>query len=95
VEASIPHLKAVSVSAFSDVFAMGEKLAHKSIIYSRKPKPWLFAEENIDWALIETDIKDVKKAAKNCNYEFVLRDVYDIFGDRTRLAHFVDIAKNI
>lgn len=92
---NIPQIQAVSVSAFSDANSMGEKLSGKPIIFSRKPKPWFFADENPNWQEIEKDMRETAHAARNCNYEFILRDVYDIFGDRRRMARFVDLARNL
>lgn len=91
---NIPSIQAVSVSAFSDVDALGEQLRGRPIIFSRKPKPWFFAAAEPDWPQIEADLRGAARAARGCNYEFILRDVYDIFGDRKRMARFVELARN-
>jgi hypothetical protein len=93
IEGAFGNLRAVSVSAFSNVDIMGEKLAHKKTVFSRKPIPWYFSNQEPYWELIEEDLAHVKRAAKDCNYELIFRDVYDIFGDRTRLARWVNLAR--
>jgi hypothetical protein len=93
VEKYIPNLKAVSVSGFSDINVIGEKLAGKPVIFSRKPKPWFLAHKEPYWNELEKDLKETKKAAAKCNYEFIFRDLYNIFGDRTRLRKWVNMAR--
>ncbi|HHW47750.1 MAG TPA: hypothetical protein GXX14_03920 [Clostridiaceae bacterium] len=95
VKKVIPNLKAVSVSAFSDIWKMGEKLSNSDIVFSRKPIPQYLSIKEPEWELLKKDLEDTAKAARNCKYEFILRDVYQIFGDRERLKRWTLMAKAV
>ena len=43
----------------------------------------------------EPDLRRTYEAARDCNVELLFRDVYDIAGDRTRLARWVELARSV
>jgi hypothetical protein len=92
VAKAIPNLRAVSVSGWSDPFAMGEMLG-KRYVYSRKPTPAYISGASPNWALVEKDVRDTLSAAKDCNLEICFRDIYTINGDRPRLKRWVDMTR--
>jgi len=92
IQKAIPNLRAVSVSGWSDFFAMGEMLGRK-YVYSRKPTPAYISGAHPDWALLEKDVRDTLAAARNCNLEICFRDIYTIDGDRPRLARWVEMTR--
>jgi hypothetical protein len=92
VEKAIPHLRAVSVSGWSDLFQMAEMLG-KKYVYSRKPTPAYISGAYPDWDLVEKDVRDTLTAARDCNLEFCFRDIYTIDGDRPRLARWVQMTR--
>ncbi len=92
IERAIPHLRAVSVSGWSDLFKMGEMLGQK-YVYSRKPTPAYISGAYPNWELAEKDVRDTLTAAKDCNLEFCFRDIYTVDGDRSRLARWVQMTR--
>jgi hypothetical protein len=94
IEKAIHNLRAVSVSGWSDFFAMGEMLG-KKYVYSRKPTPTYISGAHPYWDLLEKDVTDTVTAARNCNLEFCFRDIYTINGDRPRLARWVEMTRAI
>ena len=94
VEKAIHNLRAVSVSGWSNFFAMGEMLG-KKYVYSRKPTPTYISGAHPYWDLLKKDVTDTLAAARNCNLEFCFRDIYTINGDRPRLARWVEMTRAI
>jgi hypothetical protein len=88
---AIPNLRAVSVSGWSNLFKAAELLG-KKYVYSRKPTPAYISGPNPDWELVEKDLRDTLKAARDCNLELCFRDIYTVDGDRARLRQWVDTA---
>jgi hypothetical protein len=91
---AIPNLRSVSVSGWADFKKVGEMLG-KKYVYSRKPTPALLSGANPDWSLAKDDMKKTADAAKDCNLEILIRDLYTINGDRPRLKKWVEITKSI
>lgn len=94
IEKSIPNLRAVSVSGWSDLFKMGEMLGNK-YVYSRKPVPAYISGKNPNWDLLRKDVKDTVTATKNCHLEFCYRDIYTINRDRKRLKDWVNMTRSM
>ncbi len=90
----LPNLRSVSVSGWNDFFKMAEVLG-KKYVYSRKPTPAFLSGKNPNWDAAEKDIRDTFTAARDCNLEFIVRDVYDIDGDIPRLRKWVDMTRSI
>jgi len=93
IRRAIPNVRAVSISPWSNLHAMAERLG-KDYVYSRKPKPWPISGENADWDALRQDVDDTLAAARNCNLAFVYRDVYRIGRDRNRLSQWVRMVRS-
>ena len=91
---AIPNLRSVSISGWSNLQKTAEMLG-KDYVYSRKPTPAYISGANPDWDLLEKDMKNTCRAAKDCNVEILFRDVYTTDGDRSRLAKWVDMTKSV
>ncbi len=93
IRQSIPHVRAVSVSPWSDMRRVAE-LCGKEVIFSRKPTPAPMSGETPDWATLQQDIDATLDAARDCNLEIIFRDVYRINGDRSRLRQWVEMVRS-
>ncbi len=91
---AIPNVRSVSVSAWADLEAMAEMLGRR-YVYSCKPNPVPISGSTLDWAQVEHDLRRTQAAARDCNVELLVRDVYTIDGDRPRIAQWVTVAKSI
>jgi hypothetical protein len=91
---AIPNLRSVSVSGWSDLSRTAEVLG-KNYVYSRKPTPAYISGPTADWDLLRKDMEKTRSAAKDCNLEILLRDVYTTHGDRSRLRRWVEMTKSI
>lgn len=89
---AIPHVRAVSVSPWCDMPKVAEQIG-RSVVFSRKPIPWLISGDAADWDGLHKDLQDTLSAARDCNLEILFRDVYRIGGDRTRLAKWAAMVK--
>jgi hypothetical protein len=90
--ALIPHVRSVSISPWCDQSIMAAKLG-RSYVFSRKPRPWPISESVPDWDALQKDMDDTLAAARDCNLEFIYRDVYRI-GDRERLRTWTDMVRS-
>lgn len=88
---AIPNVRAVSISPWCDMRRMGELLG-RSVVFSRKPIPWLISGDTPDWDGLKRDLADTLAAARDCNLEILFRDVYRI-ADRQRLARWVQMVR--
>ena len=91
---AIPNVRSVSVSAWADLEAMAEMLGRR-YVYSCKPNPVPISGSTLNWAQVEHDLRRTQAAARDCNVELLVRDVYTIDGDRPRIAQWVTVAKSI
>jgi hypothetical protein len=91
---SIPNLRSVSVSGWSD-FEKTASVLGKDYVFSRKPIPAHISGATPNWDKLEQDMRDTYAAARDCNLEILYRDVYSTNGDRTRLAKWVEMTKSI
>jgi hypothetical protein len=92
VEKAISNLRAVSVSGWSDLRRMGEMLGRK-YVYSRKPTPAYISGPNAYWDLLEKDVRETLKAARDRHLEICFRDIYTVGGDRARLRRWVEMTR--
>ncbi len=88
---SIKNLRAVSVSPFSNQRAMAEYL-RKDYVFSRKPHAGYVAE--LDWEGARKDVRETFLAARDCNLEIILRDVYRLNGRREIFRDWVEMVKS-
>ncbi len=91
---NLPNLRSISVSGWNDFYKLAEALG-KKYVYSRKPTPSFISGKYPHWPAAEKDIRDTFTAARDCNLEFIVRDVYDIDGDLPRLRKWVDMTRSI
>ena len=94
IKDAMPNLRSVSVSAWSHFGKVAESLG-RQYVFSRKPNPAFMSGPNLDWDLVETDLRKTYAAARDCNLELLFRDIYTIDGDRPRLAKWVSMARSI
>ncbi len=92
----LPNLEKVSISAWCDEEVMGEKLKDSPVIYSRKPSPnFVGVPEVFDEEAFAAHIRKTARAARDCNVEIIMRDIYTLKGDRKRAKRAVDIARAV
>jgi hypothetical protein len=89
---AIPNIRAVSVSPWCDMRAVGEKLG-REIIFSRKPKPWLISGDAPDWSGLEADLDATLDAARGGCLEIIFRDVYSV-KERSTLTRWADLVRS-
>ena len=94
VSKALPNLRTVSVSGWNDLYKIGELLGN-NYVYSRKPTPSFLSGKSPNWDRLKKDIEDTFKSAKNGSLEIVVRDVYDIDGDMTRISKWVEMTRSI
>ena len=90
----IPRLRKVTVSPWSDVEGMAEKLG-SDYIYTRKVNPAEIAQPTIDEEQIRAGLRDTLKAtSKNrCRVEILMRDVLTLSGNPENIIRWTQIAQ--
>jgi len=91
---SMPNLRSVSVSTWAD-FEQVAGMLEDRYVFSRKPDPVPISGPNPNWDRVEGDLRRTLEAARDCNVELLFRDVYDVGGDRSRLARWVELARSV
>ncbi len=94
IKNAIPNLRAVCVAPWNNIDKMGEYLGQE-YVYSGKTNPAYLSVASVDWDLIENELITIKNAAKNCNVELLMRDLYTLRGERTRLKKWVKTARKV
>lgn len=89
---TIQNLRSVSVSPWADEEFMGRELAGK-YVYSRKPNPTLLSTGNFDVQAVRDDIRKTLESARDCNIEFVMKDLHTTSGHPERMAQWVSITR--
>ncbi len=88
------NLRKLSISAWCDEEAMGEKLKDKDTIYLRKPSAnFLAVDRHLNDDAVREHIKRTVKAAKDCKLEIVQRDVPTIHCDMAKLKRYIEIIR--
>ena len=66
-------------------------------VYSRKPDPVPISGPSPHWERAEADLRRTYEATvpHGCPVEVLFRDVYDVGGDRSRLATWVSLARSV
>ena len=73
---------------------MGEALRGTGIVYSRKPHPnFLSVDVRLDEEAWAAHIRDSLQAARGCQMEFIIRDVYTLHGNLDNGRRAVEIAR--
>jgi len=91
---SIPNLRSVSVSGWSNLEKVAEMLGRR-YVYSRKPTPALMSGANPLWDLARKDMERTYAATKNGCVEILLRDLYTVNHERSRLAEWVRMTRAV
>ncbi|MFO7635919.1 MAG: hypothetical protein R6W96_01260 [Clostridia bacterium] len=89
---TIPNLRRISVSPWSDQATMAENLG-KSYVFSRKPNPAMISTQGWDEELMAKDIQETLFHAKGLHVEFIMKDVHTILHDAGRLRRWVEIVR--
>jgi len=90
----IPRLRKVTVSPWSDVRGMAEKIGGR-YIYSRKVNPAEIAQPLIDEAQIRQGLRDTLAATSrnNCRVEILMRDVLTLGQNPENIVRWTQIAR--
>ena len=92
---TIENVRKVSISPWCDEKFMGERLAGKKIIYSRKPKDYKFigSQKELDEDAFRKNIRETIAATKGCKVEYIFRDVMTIHGNGEKIKRAVEIVR--
>jgi hypothetical protein len=88
----IPNLRRVSISPWSNIELMAEKLQDK-YIFSMKPSPTDLAIPDFNAEIIRKKLRNALKITKNCIVEVIMKDNHTIQNDPTRVERWVKIAR--
>ena len=94
ISKALPNLRTVSVSGWNNLYKIGELLGN-DYVYCRKPTPSLLSGKTPNWDSLKKDMVDTFNSAKDGFLEIVVRDVYDIDGDMTRISKWVEMTRSI
>jgi len=90
----LPNLRKVSISAWCNEEAIGEKLRGTKTIYFRKPSPnYLGVGAELDEDGWRAHMRHTMKAARGCQLEIAQRDVYTVTGNLPKIKRFIEIAR--
>ena len=91
---TIPNIKKVSISKWCDEEIMGQHLRGSGIVYSRKIDATLIGlEEEIRADGLAGYIQATMKHAKDCQVEFISRDIISTYGKPEKLKTAVNIMR--
>jgi hypothetical protein len=88
----IPRLRRVSVSPWSNLPEMAEKMGD-GYIYSWKPRPSDLAMESFDQERIRAELRRTFALTRGCRVEAIMKDNHTIRGDPSRVVRWVQIAR--
>jgi len=91
----IENIRKLSISPWCDENYMGERLAGRKIIYSRKPKDYhyLGVQASFDEEAFRANIRRTVEAAKGCKAEYILRDILTINGNVHKVKRAIEIIR--
>ena len=91
---TIPNIKKVSISKWCDEEMMGHHLRNSGIVYSRKvDATFVGLEGDIKADELAGYIRATMKHAKECQIEFIYRDIPSTYGNPGKLKTAVDIIR--
>lgn len=79
IREAIPNLRAVCVSPWNDFDKMAEYIG-KDFVFSGKTNPAYLSSGGTAWDVLECELAHIGRAAKNCNLELIVRDLYRVEG---------------
>jgi hypothetical protein len=88
---SIPRLRRISVSPWSDQDICAERIG-KRFVYSRKPNP-AHVCSGFNERAVREDLRSTLRYSSGLNLEIVLKDTHTVQFDRTRIPRWVAIAR--
>jgi hypothetical protein len=88
----IPGLRRVSVSPWSNLSDMAEKLSG-NYIYSMKPSPAYLAVENMDEGHIRKNLRDALHITRSCRVEVIMKDNHTIGRNPQNVIRWCRIAR--
>jgi len=92
---SIPNIRKVSVSPWSDQKKVGEILSGTGIVFSRKPfANYLSIDKQFDEEAWSAHIKETLVAARGCPCEILMRDIYQVT-DLKNVRRAVEIVREL
>ena len=91
----IENIRKVSISPWCDERFMGERLAGKKIIYSRKPRDYMYigSQAGFDEEAFRKNIRETIAASRGCKVEYIFRDVMTIHGNGAKVKRAVEIVR--
>ena len=87
-----PRLRRVSVSPWSDIAAMAEKLGDR-YIFSMKPNPAALAVSEIDEGYIRSGLREAVRATRDCRVEIIMKDNQTIGKNPQNVIRWCRIAR--
>lgn len=90
--ARIPRLRRVSVSPWSDMSDMAEKLGAK-YIFSMKPNPAYLAIPEIDEQYIRKELREAMKITQGCRVEVIMKDNHTLGNNPQNAIRWCKIAR--
>jgi hypothetical protein len=91
----LPNLKKASISRWCDEEYMGEALRGTKIVYSCKPDPnFLSVDRTLDGEAWSKHIRKSIEAARGCQMEIIIRDVYTLHGNIENARRAIDLARH-
>ena len=91
---TIPNIKKVSISKWCNEEIMGQHLRNSGIVYSRKiDSTFIGLDGEIDADGLARYIQATIKYAKDCQIEFVYREIQTTYGNPGKLRAAVDIIR--
>jgi hypothetical protein len=89
----IPNLRRVSVSPWSHVHTMADRLG-RDYVFCRKPNP-AYVSSAWDEGVIRDDLRETIEATKGLNVEIVLKDVHTVANEPWRFGRWVQMAREL
>lgn len=89
---TIPNLKSVSVSPYSNENIVAEHIG-KKYIYSRKPDPVMLSTEKFNSEDIIKSTENTIRIAAGCELEFIMKDLHTVRYNPERLRDWVKLTK--
>lgn len=87
-----PRLRRVSVSPWSNIPEMAEKLGDR-YIFSLKPRPSDLALPTFDEERIRAGLREAMRITRGCRLEVIMKDNHTIRNDPRRVTRWVEIAR--
>lgn len=93
---NIPNICKISISKWCDEKVVGEALRGTEVVYSRKPDPTYvgIGGPQLDEEAWRSHLRATLDAARGCQIEFIMRDIYSVCGNMHKAKRAVEIARN-